>query len=106
MPRTSARLEDWRYPEPDEAHPDRRKRRKQRKIETARPGRGRHAFPSIALAHGYGPVADFEERCRVAWNAIRRPRSGSTGTDISPTPSLMRSAAVVGETVLLAPGSP
>ncbi len=61
-----ARLEDWRYPEPDEAHPV-GERAQAAKIETARRAAGR--VPVYALAHGYGPVADFEERCRVAWNA-------------------------------------
>ena len=29
------------------------------------------SLPVYALAHGYGPLADFERRLNVAWNASR-----------------------------------
>ncbi|MBL8834428.1 MAG: hypothetical protein JNL71_18705 [Rhodospirillales bacterium] len=61
-----ARLADWRYPEPEEMHPV-GAMAQTAKIEAARHAAGR--VPVYALAHGYGPVADFEERCRIAWNA-------------------------------------
>ena len=61
-----ARLEDWRYPEPDEPHPAGAKAQAA-KIEAARRMAGR--VPVYALAHGYGPIDDFEARCRIAWNA-------------------------------------
>lgn len=60
------RLDDWRYPEPDEPHPV-GANAQAAKIETARSAAGR--VPVYALAHGYGPVADFEDRCRIAWRA-------------------------------------
>jgi len=61
-----ARLADWRYPEPDEAHPV-GPRAQETKISAARAAAG--GLPVYALAHGYGPVDDFEARMRIAWRA-------------------------------------
>ncbi len=61
-----ARLEDWRYPEPEEPHPVGAKTQES-KIRAARAAAG--SVPVYALAHGYGPVADFEARCAIAWRA-------------------------------------
>lgn len=63
------RLEAWSYPEPDEAHPV-GVEAQARKIALARREAG--ATPIMALAHGYGPVDDFERRFRVAWFASDR----------------------------------
>jgi hypothetical protein len=63
------RLEDWRYPEPEEPHPV-GAAAQARKIALARAEVGR--TPIIALAHGYGPVDDFEHRFRTAWKASER----------------------------------
>jgi hypothetical protein len=60
------RLEDWRYPEPEEAHPV-GAAAQARKIAIAQAEAGQ--TPVIAMAHGYGPVDDFERRFRVAWTA-------------------------------------
>jgi hypothetical protein len=60
------RLEDWRYPEPDEPHPV-GQHAQTRKIRSAQAEAG--DVPVIALAHGYGPVADFAKRFRIAWEA-------------------------------------
>lgn len=57
------RLEEYRYPEPDEAHAAGEKRMRER-IEFARKQAGR--TPVYAIAHGYGPVEDFRRRFRVA----------------------------------------
>ena len=57
---------EWRYPEPDEPHPV-GPRAQAAKIEAARVLAG--SVPVYALAHGYGPVADFESRCAIAWRA-------------------------------------
>ena len=62
------RLEDWRYPEPEEAHPV-GAAAQARKIIEAQAEAG--DTPIIALAHGYGPVEDFKQRFRVAWTASR-----------------------------------
>jgi len=62
-------LEAWRYPEPDEAHPVGAEAQA-RKIALARAEAG--GKPIIALAHGYGPVDDFERRFRTAWAASGR----------------------------------
>ncbi len=60
------RLEDWRYPEPEEAHPV-GAAAQARKIAAAQAEAGE--TPIIAFAHGYGPVDDFENRFRVALTA-------------------------------------
>lgn len=57
-------LRDCRYPEPDEPHPA-GAGAQARKIAFAR-ARGRNVF---AVAHGYGPVADFRDRLEIAWKA-------------------------------------
>jgi hypothetical protein len=57
---------EWRYPEPDEPHPVGAEAQIG-KIAAARMLAG--SVPVYALAHGYGPVADFEERCAIAWRA-------------------------------------
>ena len=56
----------WRYPEPDEAHPVGRAAQA-RKLAAARAAAG--DVPVAAMAHGYGPVADFAARYAVAWEA-------------------------------------
>jgi hypothetical protein len=61
-----ASREDWRYPEPDEAHPV-GPNAQAAKIAAAQAAAG--SVPVYALAHGYGPVADFEARCAIAWRA-------------------------------------
>jgi hypothetical protein len=61
-----AALADWRYPEPEEPHPVGAKAQAA-KIAAAREASG--DVPVYALAHGYGPVADFEARCAIAWRA-------------------------------------
>lgn len=63
------RLEDWRYPEPDEPHPV-GVAAQARKIAQAQAEAGH--TPVIALAHGYGPAADFENRFHAAWQASNR----------------------------------
>jgi len=60
------RLEDWRYPEPEEPHPV-GGHAQTRKIRNAQAEAG--ATPIWALAHGYGPVADFARRFRLAHEA-------------------------------------
>jgi hypothetical protein len=62
----SDRLSDYRYPEPEEAHPA-GAAAQTRKIRQARAAAG--VAPVNALAHGYGPLEDFRERLRVAWQA-------------------------------------
>lgn len=62
------RLEDWRYPEPDEAHPV-GQHAQTRKIRHAQAEAG--ATPIWALAHGYGPVADFAKRFKIAHDAAQ-----------------------------------
>lgn len=61
-----ASREDWRYPEPEEPHPV-GALAQEAKIAAAREAAGN--VPVYALAHGYGPVADFESRCEIAWRA-------------------------------------
>ena len=61
------RLEDWRYPEPEEPHPVGR-HAQTRKLRAAEAEAGK---PVIALAHGYGPVDDFARRCAIAWEGAR-----------------------------------
>ncbi len=57
---------EFSYPEPDRPHgagPG----AQVRKVEAAIRAAG--DTPVMALAHGYGPVADFEARLRIAWRA-------------------------------------
>jgi hypothetical protein len=61
-------LADWRYPEPEEAHPVGAEAQA-RKIAAAREAAG--PAPVAAMAHGYGPVADFAARFATAWSASR-----------------------------------
>jgi hypothetical protein len=61
-----ARLEDWRYPEPDEAHPA-GDGAMQRKIRAAVREAG--STPVYAIAHGYGPSADYIRRYQAAKQA-------------------------------------
>ncbi len=56
-------LTDYRYPEPDEAHPYGVKAL-QRKIRQAQAAAG--DTPIYALAHGYGPIDDFRRRLVAA----------------------------------------
>jgi hypothetical protein len=65
----SDRLEDYRYPDPDTPHPVGLEAQG-RKIRQARLAAG--ACPIIALAHGYGPLADFRRRLRKAYEAAER----------------------------------
>jgi hypothetical protein len=65
----SERLAEWRYPEPEEAHPVGLEAQA-RKIRQARVAAG--DTPIYALAHGYGPVTDFRNRLRAAWAASNR----------------------------------
>ena len=60
------RLSDYRYPEPDEAHPCGLKAM-ERKIARAR--RDADPAPVFALVHGYGPVDDFRRRLQAASRA-------------------------------------
>jgi hypothetical protein len=62
------RLADWRYPEPEEAHPVGR-HAQTRKIRAAQAEAG--DVDVVAMAHGYGPVADFARRAAIAWDAAR-----------------------------------
>jgi hypothetical protein len=55
----------YRYPEPEENHPV-SDAAMAGKIEAAR---RQSKAPVIALAHGYGPEADFRRRLGVAWHA-------------------------------------
>ncbi|MCU1326236.1 MAG: hypothetical protein JWN34_1606 [Bryobacterales bacterium] len=61
-----AHLKDWEYPGPDTPHRAGRDAQA-RKIAYAQKEAG--DTPVYALAHGYGPVKDFEERLGVAWAA-------------------------------------
>jgi hypothetical protein len=60
-------VERYSYPEPDVPHPV-SPQALERKIRQARLAAGSEV-PVIALAHGYGPPVDFEDRLRVAWEA-------------------------------------
>ncbi len=62
------RLEDWRYPEPEEPHPV-GGHAQTRKIRNAQAEAG--TTPIWALAHGYGPVADYARRFKIAHDAAR-----------------------------------
>jgi hypothetical protein len=61
-------VRDYRYPEPDEAHPV-GLRAQARKIIEAQHEAG--TTPVLTLAHGYGPLSDFRRRIEVAWQASR-----------------------------------
>ena len=62
----SAKLDDYRYPAPDEPHPG-GDMAQAGKIAQAQAAAGE--CPVYALAHGYGPDEDFRRRFEVAWNA-------------------------------------
>ncbi|MCA9143307.1 MAG: hypothetical protein H6823_03475 [Planctomycetaceae bacterium] len=62
----SPKLEDYRYPAPDEPHPG-GDMAQASKISQAQMAAGE--CPVYTLAHGYGPEADFQRRFEVAWNA-------------------------------------
>jgi hypothetical protein len=57
------------YPGPDSPHPVDASAM-QRKLAFATKSAGR--TPVYAMAHGYGPLADFTDRLRVAWSAADR----------------------------------
>jgi hypothetical protein len=63
------RVQDYRYPEPDEPHPVSDPVMSD-KIRAAQAAAGR--TPIIALAHGYGSLADFGRRLKVAYDAAGR----------------------------------
>lgn len=60
------KLADYRYPEPDEAHPVGAEAMA-RKIRQAQAESGH--VPVYPIAHGYGPPADFRRRLEAAWRA-------------------------------------
>lgn len=62
------RLEQYRYPTPDEPHPIpvETQRRKLRQVRDRLSGTSVEFVP---LVHGYGPLADFEERFNTIWEA-------------------------------------
>lgn len=60
-------VERYSYPDPDVPHPV-SAGALERKIRQAQIAAG-PSVPVIALAHGYGPEADFAARLRTAWNA-------------------------------------
>jgi hypothetical protein len=60
------RVADYSYPGPDTPHPVGREAQA-RKIRQAQIDAG--STPVYALVHGYGPLADFRNRLRVAWEA-------------------------------------
>lgn len=60
------RIADYAYPDPDTPHPVGREAQA-RKIHQAQTDAG--STPVYALVHGYGPVADFKQRLKVAWEA-------------------------------------
>jgi hypothetical protein len=62
------RLEDWRYPGPEESHPV-GGHAQTRKIRSAQLEAG--DTPVMGIAHGYGPLADFSRRLRIAHDAGR-----------------------------------
>lgn len=62
------RLADYYYPEPDEPHPAGIEAQL-RKLAAAQAEAGN--VPVYALAHGYGPVDDFERRFRAALGGSR-----------------------------------
>lgn len=59
-------VESYSYPEPEVAHPVSHAAMA-RKIQQARLETG--STPVNALAHGYGPLPDFEARLKVAWGS-------------------------------------
>lgn len=59
-------LFQYSYPEPHEAHPVGIEAQR-RKLRSAQQSSGQ--VPIIALAHGYGPVQDYGNRLRVAYEA-------------------------------------
>jgi hypothetical protein len=61
-----AKLADYHYPEPDEAHPV-GSQAQARKIRQAQAASGQ--VPIYPIAHGYGPVEDFRRRLETAWRA-------------------------------------
>ena len=61
-----AKATDYHYPGPDEAHPT-GLQAIERKLQQARRESG--PTPIYALAHGYGPAADFRQRLAAAWQA-------------------------------------
>jgi hypothetical protein len=71
------RLDEFRYPEPDEAHPV-GARAQGRKLRDAQAAAGR--TPVLALVHGYGPPEDFGTVFAAA-ASIHPVGSGSTVTD-------------------------
>ncbi len=62
-------LTDYAYPGPETPH-HAGIQAQRHKIESAQKAAG--ATQVYALAHGYGPQADFEERLGVAWSASRK----------------------------------
>ncbi len=62
-------LTDYSYPDPETPH-HAGLNAQRNKIETAQKAAG--STPVYALAHGYGPLADFEERLGIAWSASRQ----------------------------------
>ena len=60
------RIEDYTYPPPNAPHPVGAKAQA-RKIRQAQSDAGR--TPVFSLAHGYGPIDDFERRLRAAYDA-------------------------------------
>jgi len=62
------RIADFRYPEPDEAHPV-GAGAQTRKIRQAQ---AEARVPVYAFAHGYGPEDDVAARMAVAWDASER----------------------------------
>lgn len=61
-PPYATRISDYRYPEPDEAHPVGRDAQT-RKIRDAQRAAGQ--TPVFAFVHGYGPVSDFKRRLEI-----------------------------------------
>ena len=61
-PPYAAHVSDYRYPEPDEAHPVGRDAQ-MRKIRDAQRAAG--STPVFAFVHGYGPVSDFKRRLEI-----------------------------------------
>jgi hypothetical protein len=59
-------LADYAYPEPEAPHPV-GDEPMARKIRQAQRQAGK--MPIYALAHGYGPLADFRRRLQTAWKA-------------------------------------
>ncbi len=64
----AARLEDFRYPTPEEPHPV-GEAAQHRKIAQAQREAG--STPVCTLAHAYGPTRDFRSRLRTARSASR-----------------------------------